>query len=157
EPNVSTLASTNDLIEYVILSRRDWRAAEPLRKLQIFAIFAGLATADSQFRIARTDAGEPLGYAFGRKTLHDVNEWPARPDRRKLAWVTDQDESVHAPERLNKRAEHLLSEHGRLIDDHRVSAGFGRLLREAVAPGRTIVAMRTQELRDGIALELEAL
>ena len=76
------------------------------------------------------------GLAVGQSAITDrklsstekAHKRPPGPDRWKLARVADQDEPVHALERLDERGEHFLCEHRRLVDDDRVCAGLDRLL-----------------------------
>ena len=61
---------------------------------------------------------------------------------------------MHTLERLDQRREHLFGQHRGLVDDDRMRAGLGRLVRKAIAAGRAVIAVRAQELGDGVALEL---
>ncbi len=66
EADVRALAGADHLVEHVVLTRRDGRAAEPFGELQVLAILAGLPAADRQFGIAGADAREAFGHPLAK-------------------------------------------------------------------------------------------
>ena len=70
-------------------------SAEQLGEFEILSLSAFLTTADGQFRVTGGDMGLVCGGFLGREELYNIDERPARADRRELTGVTDQDDPVN--------------------------------------------------------------
>src|SRR6266496_6398599 len=99
---MAAYAGAEDLVEHVVLAHCDGRPAEPLGELEVFAVFARLAAADRQLRVARTNARELLRHTFRRKPLDDVDEGSSRTNRGELPRIANQDQAMDALECLDQ-------------------------------------------------------
>ncbi|MBA4190590.1 MAG: hypothetical protein C0467_21600 [Planctomycetaceae bacterium] len=146
EPNVLTLAGLHDLVEHVVLARRDGRAAEPLGELQVFAFLACVSPEDGQFCVAGSDSRKQFRHTLGCQVPHNVNERPTRADRWELPRVADHDEAVNTFQRLDEGRKHLFGQHLGFVDNDRSGTDLGRYRRDAIPTGLSVVAIRAQEL-----------
>ena len=71
-------------------------SAEQFGEFQILSLRAFLTAADRQFRVTRRDMRLVRREFFGREKLNDIDERPARADRRELTGITDQDDPINS-------------------------------------------------------------
>ena len=85
--------------------------------------------------------------------VHDVDERPARPYRRKLPVIATQDKSLDVGQCIDQRCEHLLRDHGRFVDnDGRIARRSGCARAHAVSEFVIPSPRRAEELREGSRL-----
>src|SRR5262249_27446829 len=114
-------------------------------ELQVLSPGAGLTHPYGQLRVAWRYTRESPREVGRRQFVDDVNERTTCADRRQLARVADENDTLDLPKGLQHSPEDLLRQHRCLVDDRRLCAGVERLVRKVVAARGVVVATALPE------------